>query len=70
LQQATDALVAKLLGIALDDGASESVRLQAIRDALDRGGVSAKTEVTVEAEVGPTPAWQQALANMTGVARV
>jgi hypothetical protein len=31
LQQATDALAAKLLGIALDDGTSESVRLQAIR---------------------------------------
>ena len=54
LEQATDALAAKLLGIALDDGASEAVRLAAIRDALDRGGVSAKTAVSVE--VG-TPAY-------------
>ena len=54
LEQATDALAAKLLGIALDDGASEAVRLAAIRDALDRGGVSAKTAGSVE--VG-TPAY-------------
>lgn len=54
MQQATDALAAKLLGIALDDGASEAVRLAAIRDALDRGGLGAKTAVSVE--VG-TPAY-------------
>lgn len=53
LQQATDALAAQLLNIALDDGAPESVRLAAIRDALDRGGVTAKAEVEVEVGVRP-----------------
>jgi hypothetical protein len=57
LQQATDALAARLLGIALDEGTSEAVRLAAIRDALDRGGVTAKA--AIEVEVGPTPAFQQ-----------
>lgn len=55
LQQATDALAAKLLGIALDDGAPEHVRLAAIRDALDRGGVTAKAAVEVEVDVVDAP---------------
>lgn len=64
LQQATDALAARLLGIALDEGTGEAVRLAAIRDALDRGGVTAKAGI--EVEVGPTPAFQQ---RFTGIDR-
>lgn len=67
LQQATDALAAKLLGIALDEGAPEAVRLAAIRDALDRGGVTAKQAVEVEANLTVQP-WQQIASNLTGIA--
>jgi hypothetical protein len=65
LQQATDALAAKLLGIALDDGTSEAVRLAAIRDALDRGGVNAKAAF----EVSLAP-YEQVLAGLADVAHI
>ncbi|MCA4755261.1 hypothetical protein [Mycolicibacterium fortuitum] len=68
LQQATDALAARLLGIALDEGTSETVRLSAIRDALDRGGVTAKAELELSAK--PAEPWREVLGNVTGVARV
>jgi len=42
LAEAADSLAKQLLGIASDENASESVRLAAIKDALDRSGVSAK----------------------------
>lgn len=48
LEMATDRMAQELLGIATT-GESESVRLNAIRDALDRGGVSKPTQV----ELGP-----------------
>ncbi|ALI24475.1 hypothetical protein XA26_06140 [Mycolicibacterium fortuitum] len=68
LQQATDALAARLLGIALDEGTSEAVRLAAIRDALDRGGVTAKAELELSAK--PAEPWREVLGNVTGVARM
>ena len=53
LQQAADALTARLLGFALDQGVPDAIALQAVRDALDRAGLSPKT--AVEIEVGPKP---------------
>ncbi|MBW0273213.1 hypothetical protein ATM97_24325 [Nocardia sp. MH4] len=43
----------KLLGIATDDDAPYAVKLAAIKDALDRAGVSAKTAVEVEVNLKP-----------------
>lgn len=48
LQQATEALVQRLLSFALDGKVADPVALQAIRDALARAGLSPKTGIEVE----------------------
>lgn len=57
LEEAADRLARELLNMATDPDVAESVRLSAIKDALDRGGVSAKS--AVEVEVGPLKPWEQ-----------
>lgn len=51
--------------MATDPAVSESVRLSAIKDALDRGGVSAKS--AVEVEVGPPKPWEQIMGGLTEI---
>ena len=64
LQSAADRMAKELLGIATDDDAPAAVKLAAIRDALDRAGLSAKTAVAVE--VGPAKGFEQVLEAMVG----
>jgi hypothetical protein len=49
LSNAADRLAQELLRMATDDNVSDSVKLAAIRDALDRGGLSVKQEVELTA---------------------
>lgn len=65
LQQAADALVQRLLGMALDGDAPDHVALQAIRDALDRAGMSAKAGVFVELKP-----WKQMMGEIAGIATI
>lgn len=57
IEEAADRMACELLKMAIDPDVSESVRLSAIKDALDRGGVSAKS--AVEVEVGPRKPYEQ-----------
>ena len=57
LEEASDRLARQLLGIA-EGAESEAVRLAAVKDALDRAGIQAKTAATVEVSVKP---WESVL---------
>lgn len=61
LQQAADVLVQRLLGLALDGDVPDAVALAAIRDALDRAGMSAKHAVEVSVEPRP---WEKIFAGI------
>lgn len=49
LQNAADRMARELLRMAVDDNVSDSVKLAAIKDALDRAGLNSKTEIELSA---------------------
>jgi hypothetical protein len=67
IERALDLMAMELLGIALG-AESESVRLAAIRDALDRGGLTAKAALEVSA-ADPQP-YEEMLRGITGIATI
>jgi hypothetical protein len=69
LAQAADVLVQRLLQFALDGKVADPVALQAIRDALDRAGLSPKQSVEVEVELKPWEQMMQDIVFERGVTR-
>lgn len=53
IENAADRLAMQLLGMAEDPDMAPAVKLAAIRDALDRAGLSARTAVEVSVELKP-----------------
>ena len=65
LAEAADNMARQLLKMATDEKVSDAVKLAAIRDALDRGGVSTKTSVEFSAKA-PEP-WEEMVGDITGL---
>ena len=53
LEMASDRLARQLLDMTTDPNVADPVKLAAIKDALDRSGIQAKTAVTVEVSTKP-----------------
>jgi hypothetical protein len=64
LELAADRMARELLGMATG-AESEAVKLNAIRDALDRAGLGAKAEVSLELKP-----WEQLMGDIAGVATI
>lgn len=67
IEEAADRMACELLKMATDDNVADSVKLAAIRDALDRAGLAART--AVEVEVGPPKPYEAILERLEGGSR-
>jgi hypothetical protein len=64
-KQASDAVAAKEIGIALDGPPDSPVTLAAIKDCQDRAGIPAKAQVSVELKP-----WERLLGDIVGIATI
>ena len=64
-ERASDLLALRVIGIALDDDVPPAVALAAAKDGLDRAGLGAKAEVSVELKP-----WEQLMGDIAGIATI
>ena len=64
MQNAADRMARELLGMATDPNVSDSVKIVAIRDALDRAGLKPVTAVDLEISTKP---WEKVFEGISKV---
>lgn len=69
LEEAADRMARQLLNMASDEGVSDTVKLAAIRDALDRAGISAKQALELSA-TQPAKPYEEMLQDLAGIATI
>jgi len=69
LQEAADAIIARVIGFALDNGVPDDIAPKAVIAAADRAGFSVKPSATLEVSTKPYEIVLDNLDNLTGGSR-